>query len=111
MTMTHGMAVERRVVEVKLPNGTIAFVRATDLDDGTAEEALRSSSFDFEHIAGTLEGIAESIRAAVDKAKPSSTRVELGVELAVTSGKLVGLIVEGGGRGALSITLEWHRAG
>jgi Trypsin-co-occurring domain 1 len=99
----------RRVVEVKLPNGTIAFVRATDLTEGEADQQAWAGAFDFEHIAGTLEGIAESIRAAVDKAKPSSTRVELGVELAVTSGKLVGLIVEGGGKGALAVTLEWHR--
>jgi hypothetical protein len=105
-----GSTALRRVVEVKLPNGTVAFVRATDLDEGAGDPAAWASSFDFEHIAGTLEGIAESIRAAVDKAKPSSTRVELGVELAVTAGKLVGLIVEGGGRGALSVTLEWHRA-
>ena len=109
--MTPGTAVERRVVEVKLPNGTIAFVRATELDEGSAEQPMSTSQFDFEHIAGTLEGIAESIRAAVDRANPSSTRVELGVELAVTSGKLVGLIVEGGSRGALSVALEWHRAG
>ena len=100
----------RHVVEVKLPNGTIAFVRATDLDAGQPEQPPWTGAFDFEHISGTLEGIAESIRAAVDKAKPSSTRVELGVELAVTSGKLVGLIVEGGGKGALTVTLEWHRA-
>jgi Trypsin-co-occurring domain 1 len=101
---------DRQVVEVQLPNGTVAFVRATNLDPDDAEPTTWAGKFDFEHIAGTLEGIAESIRAAVDKAKPSSTRVELGVELAVTEGKLVGLIVEGGGKGALSITLEWHRA-
>jgi hypothetical protein len=103
--------VERRVVEVKLPNGTIAFVRATELGEPSGDARMSAGQFDFEHIAGTLEGIAESIRAAVDNSKPSSTRVELGVELAVTSGKLVGLIVEGGSRGALNVTLEWHRAG
>jgi len=105
------MAADRHVVQVQLPNGTIAFVRATDLDVGRPEQPGWTGAFDFQHIAGTLEGIAESIRAAVDKAKPSSTRVELGVELAVSSGKLVGLIVEGGGRGALTVTLEWHRPG
>ncbi len=104
------MPSDRQVVQVQLPNGTVAYVRATSLDDDDAEPTPWAGTFDFEHIAGTLEGIAESIRAAVDKAKPSSTRVELGVELAVTSGKLVGLIVEGGGKGALSIALEWHRA-
>jgi Trypsin-co-occurring domain 1 len=104
------MPADRRVVEVRLPNGTVAFVRATEIDPGASERAQWTGQFDFEHIAGTLEGIAESIRAAVDKAKPSSTRVELGVELAVTNGKLVGLIVEGGGKGALTVTLEWHRA-
>jgi hypothetical protein len=101
---------DRRVVEVRLPNGTVAFVRATDLDEGVADQAPWTGQFDFEHIAGTLEGLAESIRAAVDKAKPSTTRVELGVELAVTSGKLVGLIVDGESKGALTVALEWHRA-
>jgi hypothetical protein len=99
----------RGVVPVKLPNGTVAFVRATNLDEGHEDGAAWTGSFDFEHIAGTLEGIAESIRAAVDKAKPSNTRVELGVELAVTQGKLVGLIVDGDSKGALTVALEWHR--
>jgi hypothetical protein len=33
--------------------------------------------------------------------------VELGLELAVKSGRLTGLLVEGAGSGSLKVTLEW----
>jgi hypothetical protein len=34
--------------------------------------------------------------------------VELAIELAVKSGKLTGLVVDGEGKGALTVTLEWN---
>ena len=43
----------------------------------------------------TLEGIAKRSFPDWQKAKPSKTTVELGIQLAVKNGKLTGLIVEG----------------
>ena len=87
-----------RVVEVVLPNGAVALVQATDLDEGggqVAEKVGWSEPYDFGGVSETLAGIAQAVRSGLSKAAPSRTTVELGIELAVKSGKLTGLIVEG----------------
>ena len=97
-----------RVVEVKLPNGAVALVRARPIDAGVAEKVGWPDQFDFTGVVGVLGGLSESIRTAVDKAKPGKVTVQLGLELVVKSGKLVGLLVEGEGTGSLTVTLEWE---
>ena len=105
-----GIEVAVRVVEVTLPNGAVALVQATDLDDGggqVAEKVGWKDTFDFAGVSETLEGIAQAVRSGLEKATPSKTTVELGIELAVKSGKLTGLVVEGGAAASLKVTLEW----
>jgi hypothetical protein len=102
-----------RVVEVVLPNGSMAFVRATDLDGGIAEKVGWVDRFNLDEITPTLEGIATTLRASVEKVRPSKVTVAFGIELVVKSGKLSGLLVEGQGGGSLTVTIEWegeHRA-
>lgn len=98
-----------RVVEVVLPNQAVALVRAADLDEGgqVAEKVGWKDTFDFEAVSGTLEGIAQAVRSGLEKATPSKTTVELGIDLAVKSGKLTGLVVEGNAAASLKVTLEW----
>jgi hypothetical protein len=120
-----------RVVEVTLPNGAVALVRAADLDEGrgsgqVAEKAglwreeekadlwrdrekagTWQDTFDLEGVSKTLEGIAHAVRSALVKVTPSKTTVELGIDLAVKSGKLTALVVEGGAAASLKVTLEW----
>jgi hypothetical protein len=100
-----------RVVEVVLPNKAVALVRAADLDEGgqVAEKVGWKDTFDFADVSKTLEGIAEAIRSGLEKVTPSKTTVELGIELAVKNGKLTGLLVEGGGKASLKVTLEWAK--
>jgi hypothetical protein len=43
------------------------------------------------------------------KAAPRKVSVELGLELAVKSGVLVGLIVNGDTSASLTVTMEWER--
>jgi Trypsin-co-occurring domain 1 len=105
--VTNDIGEQLRIVEVQLPNGAVALVRANDLGSDVAEKVGWPDRFDFGAVAQALEGIADAIRSAVSKAKPTTVRVELGIELAVKSGKLVGLIVEGEGTGSLTVTLEW----
>jgi len=100
--------VESNVVEVGLPNGSVALVQARMVDGGGATKTALGK-LDFAAVAGTLEGVTEAIRGAVAKAAPSKVSVELGLELAVKSGKLVGLIVDGESTGSLTVTLEWER--
>jgi hypothetical protein len=64
--------------------------------------------FDFEEVGRTLEGVAEAVKASLARAKPDKVTIELGLKLAVKSGKLTGLVVEGQGEGSLAVTMEWE---
>ena len=98
-----------RVVEVVLPNKTVALVQAVELDGagGPAEKVGWKDTFDLDQVSGTLEGVAQAIRSGLDKVKPSKTTVELGIQLAVKNGKLTGMLVEGQAEASLKVTLEW----
>ena len=98
-----------RVVEVVLPNNTVALVQVAEPEGagGPAEKIGWKDTFDFEHVSGTLEGIAQAIRSGLTKAAPAKTTVELGLELAVKNGKLTGMLVEGQASATLRVTLEW----
>lgn len=102
---------DTRVVEVTLPNGTTALVRAVEVDGGGATKTAFGDKFDFGDVAGTLEGLSDAIRSSLAKAAPDKVTVVLGLELAVKAGRLTGLLVEGEGRGSLTVTLEWGHGG
>jgi hypothetical protein len=99
---------ESRVVEVVLPNGAVALVQAREVDGGGATKTA-FGRLDFDGVTATLAGITDAVRAAVSKASPNKVSVELGLELAVKAGVLVGLIVDGDSTGSLTVTLEWER--
>ncbi len=105
-----GQLVESQVVEVTLPNGAVALVQARQVDGGGATKTA-FGKLDFDGVTATLAGVTDAVRAAVAKAAPSKVSVELGLELAVKSGVLVGLIVDGESKGSLTVTLEWERGG
>jgi hypothetical protein len=100
-----------RVVEVVLPNKAVALVRAAELDEGQAagpaEKVGWKGPYDLDHVSETLEGIAQAIRSGLEKVRPARTTVEFGIELAVKSGKLTGMLVEGEANASLKVTLEW----
>ena len=97
-----------RVIEVELPNGTSVLVRAAELDGGGgATKTSRAGKFDFGDVAGTLEGLSNAIKGSFTRAAPGKVSVELGIELVVKSGALTALLVEGEGKGSLTVTLEW----
>src|SRR3954447_10963545 len=102
-----------RLVEVDLGGGAVALVRAVEIaeedEDSGAEKVGWRDRFDLTDVTDMLDGVAQSLRAAAESAKPSKMTVELGIELAVKSGKLTGIIVEGSGTASLKVTLEWQR--
>jgi hypothetical protein len=109
-----GDSMQSEIVEVGLPNGATALVQVTAVDGGGATKTGVRDKFDFASVAGTLEGVTEAIRAALVKAAPDEVSVELHFELAVKSGVLVGLLVDGESTGSITVTLGWghgHAAG
>jgi hypothetical protein len=105
-----------RTVEVTLPGGVTALVRAVvaDGDDlGEEQGATKVGAkgvtevFNFDAVSGTIGGIAHAVHSAVGKVKPSKTTVEFGLDIAVNSGHLTALVVEGSTAASLKIALEW----
>jgi Trypsin-co-occurring domain 1 len=97
------------VVEVLLPNKTMALVQADELDagGGPAEKVGLKDAFDFQQVTGTLEGIAQAIRSGLDNVRPNKTTVELAIKLVVKNGRLTGMLIEGQADASLKVTLEW----
>jgi hypothetical protein len=83
---------DTRVVEVALPNGTTALVRVVDVEGGATKTGFKDK-FDLDEVAGTLEGLSDSLKSALSKAAPDRITVEYGIELALKAGKLTSLIV------------------
>ncbi len=98
------MPTRQELVPVKLANGTQIRVAATMLG-GEEDVAFKLLSFD--EVTNTIEGIAGSLNAALQKVKPKKASVEFGLEVAVESGKLTSLLVNSSGTATLKITLEW----
>ncbi|MGH3513785.1 MAG: CU044_2847 family protein [Pseudonocardiaceae bacterium] len=61
----------------------------------------------FDGVRATVEGIATELAQVWEKVKPSEASVAFGLKLTAKSGKLTGLVVEGGGEASLTVTLTW----
>jgi hypothetical protein len=94
-----------RRIPVKLENGVIAHVEATDL--GGRHEVDEGIVPRFEGALDTVRAMSSQIYEAMAALKPQRFEVELGFELGVESGQLTALLVKGTGKANLKITLEW----
>jgi hypothetical protein len=61
----------------------------------------------FEGVRETVTAICKELAKAWEVVKPAEASVELALKLVAKSGKLTGLLVEGGGEAALKVTLTW----
>jgi hypothetical protein len=93
-----------QVIETHLPNGTTLHVEAELLG---GEEEVGITFPDFNEVIHTLEGISESVMAALKRVKPRKASVEFGLAVALESGQLTALLVKGTGTSNLKVTLEW----
>ncbi len=96
-----------QIVEIELPNGAVALARVNSIGTGGAEKTASFGKLDFDEVGKILEGLAQAVHTSLAAAAPQKVSVELGLELAMKSGKLSGLLVEGEGKGSLAVTLEW----
>jgi hypothetical protein len=107
-----------RVVEVALPNGAKALIRAAvldetgsrDEDDGLARKVGFGDGLAIAGVTDALEGFAQAVRTAVSKVSPDEVTVETSVEVCVKAGHLTALIAEGGGTGTFKVTLTWGKS-
>jgi hypothetical protein len=101
-----------RKVPVRLPNGAAIWVEVEPVgsreEDVVAMEGL-GEALTIDGVREAIEGVAALVREAMEKAKPDKASVELGLELALESGKLTALWVKGTGKANLKVTLSWGK--
>jgi hypothetical protein len=68
-----------------------------------------SGPLSFDGVRATVEGIATELAGVWDRVKPTEASVAFGLKVTAKSGKLTGLLVEGGGEATLTVTLSWKQ--
>jgi hypothetical protein len=98
------------------PRRTIQPVRVGDVEfyvslveRGGPETINVRDAFDFAGVRRTLEAVAGEIDQAWQKVKPTEATVEFGLALTAKSGKLTGLVVEGGAAANFKVTMVWKK--
>jgi hypothetical protein len=61
----------------------------------------------FDGVRDTVSAICRELAKAWEAVKPAEATVEFALNVAARSGKLTGLVVEGGGQASLKVTLTW----
>lgn len=93
------------LVPVRLDDGTDIFVEVRN--PGGAEQNVSRGDLKFKGVENSIKSIAERVTAALVTVKPDKATVEFGVDVAVESGALTGLLAKGTGGATLKVTLEW----
>ena len=61
----------------------------------------------FDGVRDTVAAIATELTEAWQRVKPTEASVEFGLKFTAKSGKLTGLVVEGGGEASMTVRLSW----
>lgn len=96
-----------RPVLVRAADGTEFYAEVADA--GGPQTVGLDEALSFEGVRSTVSAICGDLAKAWEAAKPSEATVEFALKVAVKSGKLTGLLVEGGGEAGLTITLTWKK--
>lgn len=88
--------------------GTTFFAELADNND--VGPVGLDATFSFKDVRETVEAIAGELSKAWRVVQPDEAKLEFGLKLTAKSGKLTGLLVDGGGEATLTVALTW-RAG
>jgi Trypsin-co-occurring domain 1 len=89
--------------------GEVEFL-AQIAESGGTQLVRADSAYSFDGVRQTIEAVAGQVAEVWDKVKPDEASVEFGLSLAAKSGRLLGLLVDGGAQAALKVTLTWRAA-
>ena len=89
--------------------GTQFYVEVADAGGPVTIRDDDGGVLDFAGVRHTVEAIAGELTQAWAKVKPTEASVVFGLKLTAKSGKLTGLVVEGGGEASLTVTLTWKQ--
>lgn len=94
---------------------TTALVKAGDAiflvelaeSSGGPSTASVVNALPFDGVRETIEGLAAEFARAYRAVRPEEATVEFGLSLTTKTGRLTGLLVEGGGTANLKVTMKW----
>ncbi|NER99250.1 MAG: hypothetical protein F6J86_36415, partial [Symploca sp. SIO1B1] len=81
-------------------------------EDLTGEEVESDVSSNYQYLqqaTDAIEGIADTLKQSLEKIQPTKASVEFGLEFGYESGQITAMIVKGGSKANLKITLEWQK--
>jgi hypothetical protein len=76
-------------------------------ETGGPQAVALSDVLSFDGVRETITAVCKELAKAWEVVKPAEAEVELALRLVAKSGKLTGMLVEGGGEAALKVTLRW----
>ncbi|NER50383.1 MAG: hypothetical protein F6J92_27675 [Symploca sp. SIO1A3] len=113
------MADQTKFVPLELGNSAVVMVETTVIgevaeeeEDLTGEEVESDVSSNYQYLkqaTDAIEGIANTLKQSLEKIQPTKATVEFGLEFGYESGQITAMIVKGGGKANLKITLEWQK--
>jgi len=87
--------------------GTAEFLVEVAETRGGVQPVGAQEAFSLDGVRDTIEAVASQVAEVWKKVKPDEASVEFGLSIAVKSGKLTGLLVDGAGAASLKVTLTW----
>ncbi|MGI5348871.1 CU044_2847 family protein [Streptomyces sp. CA-250714] len=114
---------EREIREITLPGGETVLARVHVLDEDEVPPGAEEFDYDdvgirdqliarAQQLNEVIGGVGSAVLAAARHARPDEVSATFGIELAVKSGKaLAAVLAEGEAKGAVSVTLTWHKPG
>ena len=77
-------------------------------EGGGPQTVSADRALSFDAVRDTVEAVASELALVWQKVRPSEATVEFGLSVTAKTGKLTGLLVDGGGAAALKISLTWR---
>lgn len=96
------------LVRADLGNDRVVAVEVVNIDP-EAPVGIRDL-LSFEGVTQSIEAIADSVTAGLERVQPDRAAVEFGVDVGVEAGGLTALLVKGTGTATLKVTLEWEKS-
>lgn len=98
-----GSVTERLVVA----GGAEFYVEVSDTEE-EPRAIIDAGPLSFDGARETVEGIATEFAEVWQRVRPSEASVAFGLTLTARSGRLTGLLVQGGGEATLTVRLTWR---
>ncbi|WP_093799089.1 CU044_2847 family protein [Streptomyces sp. Wb2n-11] len=101
------------IAQVRLDDGTVVWARVSEVQELDRGGGFRDTGIGDRVVsmAGGLtdvvQGVVQSLRAGLRPPAPVEVAVTFGIELSAQSGKVIGVLADGGGTASVSVSLTW----